>query len=303
MSRACEIRHRLGKIDIEIDNEKGTAVLSQTKFINDLLIKHDMQDCNDRNLPLPTTFNIEEAFEGEPLDKKDKQKYQSLVGSYLWLNRGTRSDISEAVWLMARGMAKPTKDFLDAALHIMRFLKSTCLHVLTYSRIANSSFDLSEYQIDSEVPTCFCDSNWAAPTSQSSNIIMFLNAALLWRTHKQESTALSSVQAELTALSEEAIDMKYSRKVLHDLGIRYYGPLPIFCDSKGAIENAKHPTTKNKLKHCDLKCFFIRECVDRHIVSVHKIAGIVNPADIGTKLLGKSKFIPFANYLLNRNDK
>ena len=70
--------------------------------------------------------------------------------------------------------------------------------------------------------------------------------------------------------------------------------------NKGAIENAKHPTTKNKLKHVDIKCFFIRECIDRRIVKVLKIAGSENPADIGTKILGKIKQNMFGSFLLNK---
>ena len=79
------IQHALG-ISVNIDYEAQTAVLSQSKFIQDLLVKHNMEGCNARTLPLPTTFDIETAFVGDKLNKSEKQLYQSLVGSFLWLN-------------------------------------------------------------------------------------------------------------------------------------------------------------------------------------------------------------------------
>ena len=138
--------------------------------------------------------------------------------------------------------------------------------------------------------------------SQSCNLIMFCNGALMWSTKRQDSTALSTVQAELCALSEQAVENKYCTLVFEFLDMKFTGPLPIFCDNKGAIQNAKHPTTKNKLKHVDIKCFFIRECIDRKIVSVFKILGTENPADVGTKLLGSLKFNMFSFFMMNIKD-
>ena len=295
-----EVKHALG-IDVERDGD-DTILLHQSQKIRDLLTKYDMLDCVPRTIPIQTSFKISEALDGELLNAEDKTKYQSIVGSYLWINRGTRPDISEATWLLARGMSAPTKEMLAAAMHCLRYLKGTINKKLIYSHNKYSSLDLTEYDYNSSIPTGFCDSNWDKPKSHSSNIIMFCNGALTWSTHKQESTALSTVQAELCALSEQAIENKYCSLVFEFLNMKFKDPLPIFCDSKGAIQNAKHPTTKNKLKHVDIKCFFIRECIDRKIVSVFKILGTDNPADVGTKLLGSLKFDLFSNFLMNLKD-
>ena len=284
-----------------IDVVCGDACITmcQERKIKDLLVKHDMQDCRERVVPLPCVFNIEEALDSTKLGKADTKLYQSLVGSYLWINRGTRPDITEATWLLARGMTSPTEMLLSAAFHLLRYLKGTVSRKLVFSFEKHSSLDLSKYEYDSSVPTGFCDSNWGVPRSQSCGIVMYMNAALVWYTKKQDSTALSTVEGELTALSDEAREMKYTANVFDFMGMEFNGPLPIFCDSKGAIENAKHPTTKNKLKHVDIKCFFIRECIQRKIVQVFKILGTENPADIGTKLLGQKLLKSYADFLSN----
>ena len=128
---------------------------------------------------------------------------------------------------------------------------------------------------------------------------MFYNAALNWKCNRQDSTALSSVEAELIALSEGGTLTKYTQLLFKELSL-HFNEIPIFCDNKGAIQNAKHPTTSNKLKHVDIKCFYIRECIDRKICKVFKIAGIENPADCGTKVLGYTKQSLFGNFMLNR---
>ena len=294
-----EVKHALG---ITVERDGDDISIHQSQKIRDLLIKYDMLDCAPRTVPIQTNFKLNVALDGEKLCDAEKQKYQSIVGSFLWINRGTRPDISEATWILARGMSSPTKELLDAAWHCLRYLKGTMDRKLTYSHTKNSSLDLKAYDYNPAIPTGFCDSNWDVPVSQSCNLIMFCNGALMWSTKRQDSTALSTVQAELCALSEQAVENKYCTLVFEFLDMKFTGPLPIFCDNKGAIQNAKHPTTKNKLKHVDIKCFFIRECIDRKIVSVFKILGTENPADVGTKLLGSLKFNMFSFFMMNIKD-
>jgi hypothetical protein len=197
-------------------------------------------------------------------------------------------------------MHAPTENSMRVAKETVRYLQYSKKFKLVYSTEQLSDLDLSDYEnYVTELPTAFCDANWDAPKSVSCNLIMWMNAAVIWSVSAQESTALSSVESELVSLSDMAREVKYIRKIFEDLGITITSPTTIFCDSKGAVQNAKHPVSKRKLKHVDIKHFFVRECVERFIVVVHKIATDFNPSDIGTKALGKIKFSTFANFVLN----
>ena len=60
----------------------------------------------------------------------------------------------------------------------------------------------------------------------------------------------------------------------------------MFCDNRGAIENARHPCYSNKLRHVENKIFFIREIVERGLALLEWIDGNLNPSDLGTKAVG-----------------
>ena len=200
-------------------------------------------------------------------------------------------------------MAAPTHECLKAAFHLLRYLKQTKKLSLTYS--FNQSTDLSTELVDNSIdvdfrtPTGFCDANWVAPRSVSFTLVMWMNCALLWKVTRQALTALSTVESELCALSEQAREMEYLRKILADLAMEIEKPLPIYCDNRGAIENAKHPILKDNLKHVATREFFVRGSIDHGTVAVHKIRGTMNPADVGTKLLAQLILRKYRSYLLN----
>lgn len=295
-----EITSTLG---IEVEHGENSVSLSQETQIANLLYRHNMETCVGRDIPLPTTFNLHQALEEEPLNAADKQIFQSLVGSYLYIGRNTRPDINHATWLLACAMSKPTKPCLKAAFYLLRYLKQTKSLKLTYS-YKNSSELISELcehgtDVDFRVPTGFSDANWSAPRSVSFTLVSWMNAALLWRVVRQSSTALSTVESELSALSELAREMEYLRKILTDLDINFERPLPLHCDNRGAIENAKHPILKDNLKHVAIREFFVRGSISRGLISVHKIPGTITPADVGTKLLAQPLIRKYRGYLLN----
>ena len=204
------IEHALG---IDFLYSKDRVQLSQRTKIVELLTRHEMLDCSNRTLPLPPSFNFDEALASELiLNVTDTKLYQSFVGSFLWINRGTRPDITEATWLLARGMSRPTLPLLKAARDLVRYLKFSQNYKLTYSNVKYSEIDLSEFSYSPGKLAAFSDSNWSIPVCQSATLVMFLNGALLWQTKKQDSTSLSTVESELTALSLCAQDLKYTIK-------------------------------------------------------------------------------------------
>ena len=302
-SRCKDQGEIVSTLGIELEHTPVSVSLSQQTQIEKLLYRHDMVDCNGRDVPIPSTFRLPEALDNVPLNAHQKQIFQSLVGSFLYIARNTRPDIGHATWILACAMSQPTEPCLKAAFHLLRYLKQTKQLKLTYKFSSSSELTpelLNEgVDVNFRVPHGFCDANWAAPRSVSFTLVMWMNAALLWRVHRQSSPALSTVESELSALSEQAREMEYATKIFTDLALNIEQALPIHCDNRGAIENAKHPILKDNLKHVAIREFYVRGSIDRGTVTVHKIRGTINPADVGTKLLALSMFRKYCDYLLN----
>ena len=56
------------------------------------------------------------------LSKEEKQRFQAITGSVMYLGQVTRYDILYDVNQLARAMAKPSKTHMAAAKHLHRYL-------------------------------------------------------------------------------------------------------------------------------------------------------------------------------------
>uniref|UniRef100_A0A1X7TDT0 Reverse transcriptase Ty1/copia-type domain-containing protein n=1 Tax=Amphimedon queenslandica TaxID=400682 RepID=A0A1X7TDT0_AMPQE len=70
----------------------------------------------------------------------DKTKYQSLVGSLLYLFKRTRPDITYAVSVMERFCCNPITQHMTAVKRILRYLRGTTLYGLFYKRGESEEF-------------------------------------------------------------------------------------------------------------------------------------------------------------------
>jgi len=70
-------------------------------------------------------------------------------------------------------------------------------------------------------------------------------------------------------------------------------PIPICGDNQGSIFIASNPVTEKRSKHIDIRYHFIRETIQRKLVTIYFIDGEENPADLLTKNLGSVKFLKF----------
>ena len=61
-------------------------------------------------------------------------------------------------------------------------------------------------------------------------------------------------------------------------------------DNKSAIALAKNPVFHGRSKHIHTRFHFIRECVEKGLVVVERVAGKEQKADILTKALGRINF-------------
>ena len=64
--------------------------------------------------------------------KMENRPYRSLVGSLLYVATCTRPDIAFAVVRLSRHLEKPSEEHWNAAIRVLRYLKSTTTHGICY---------------------------------------------------------------------------------------------------------------------------------------------------------------------------
>jgi hypothetical protein len=121
-------------------------------------------------------------------------RYQSIIGSLLYLMIGTRPDISYAVMHLSQFITNPSEDHYKAALHICRYLAGTQDYKLVYGKTADKGL------------MAYTDSDWAADKirrwSVTGYFFKLADGIISWCSHVQKTVALSSTEAEYMALSD-----------------------------------------------------------------------------------------------------
>ena len=73
--------------------------------------------------------------------------------------------------------------------------------------------------------------------------------------------------------------------ILHEFGFPQHGPSPLHIDNQSAISVSKNPEHFGRMKHLDLRFFWLRDVVEEGIITPVHIPGTQQPADALTKAL------------------
>jgi hypothetical protein len=119
---------------------------------------------------------------------------------------------------------------------------------------------------------------------------MLNNGAIVWKSRRQPTVALSTMVSEYMALTEATKELKWVRTLLAELGYSNGDkPTDLFSDSQSAIALAKNPVSHTCAKHIDLRHHFVREAIEDKIIWVQYIPTAEMTADSRTKALGLEK--------------
>ena len=233
-------------------NEKGDVWIGQPSYIQTLLRKFRMEDCNPAETPADANQKLKKAEENEEMS--NKEMYQSAVGSILYISTRTRPDISYAIGSCARFSANPTKGHWTAVKRIMRYLKGTINLGLTYSSI-----------IPNEL-VGFSDADWAGDVndrkSTSGYVFQICGGAISWRSKKQSCVALSTAEAEYMALASATQEAIWMKQLIGDLMTEVpNNPVRIYEDNQSTICIARNHQYHGRSKHIDIKFHFTRDQV------------------------------------------
>ncbi|HVX00074.1 MAG TPA: Ty1/Copia family ribonuclease HI [Candidatus Babeliaceae bacterium] len=225
----------------------------------------------------------------EEISEMKNIPYQSAVGAIMYAMLGTRPDISFAVTILSQFSNNPGKVHWNAVKRVLRYLNGSVNRKLVYG-------GRNSRQMDPEL-IGYCDADWASNVddrrSVTGYVFMLAGSAISWKTKKQPTVALSSVEAEYMAATQATKEAIWFRQFFAELGmVRIWKePTVIFSDSQGSIALVKNPEYHQRTKHIDIQHHFVREKVDSGEVVFKYIATEFMVADVFTKALSRNKHL------------
>ena len=280
MTDLGKIHYILG-MTIEWDADGKWLIIHQKQYVLDVVEKYRLSEAN--TVATPADVHVQLKKDDGCSKLVDATRYQSMVGSLLYMAVATRPDIAQAVGAVAKFCSRPSEAHLTAVKRILRYLKGT------------ANLGLKFMKSESGELTGYSDADWAGDVderrSTTGNLFLMSGAPVSWLSKKQTVVALSTSEAEYVALSMAAQEAVWLRRFLSDLTTTELGiPTIIMEDNQGAIAMARNPGSHARTKHIDIRFHYVREAVQQGAIALQYCPTDVMLADLLTKSLAKSRF-------------
>jgi hypothetical protein len=282
---------------IHHDRKNGRIYILQRGKIDAILQAFGLSNCK----PVPTPMLSSTALDQPPADQPPIDfPYRQAIGMLSYLAHASRPDILYAVTQVSQFVNNFSHDHVIAVKHIMRYLAGTRNLAISYDQ---ALYDRKEPT--SLLPVTYCDANWGGnlPDRKSVTglVVLFCGGPIYWSSKFQRNVALSTTEAELTAISEAARQVLYMRRLLPVLHIPTDMPLEIHNDNQGALKilESTAPPYHGRMKHYDIKTAHLRDTAKKGEIKFKYCPTTEMPADILTKALSRSKFIALRQRLVN----
>jgi hypothetical protein len=186
-----------------------------------------------------------------------------------------RPDISYSVGVVSRFMHLPQVQHMEAVTRILRYLKGTSDRGVFYGK--NRNLDLVAYT----------DADWAGDRdsrkSTSGYFTLVGGNLVTWKSKKQKVVALSSAEAEFRGVAKGITEILWLKKLLSELDFPPTETCKLFCDNKVAISISENPVQHDRTKHVEIDRHFIKEKLEKQIISLPHVKSEDQLADILTK--------------------
>ncbi|GFU41114.1 retrovirus-related Pol polyprotein from transposon TNT 1-94 [Trichonephila clavipes] len=224
-------------LGIEFEELGNSLLIHQRSYIRRLCEIYEKYKYPVSSLPIS---------KGQVLSKLDSPKtseeilsvpYRNLIGSLSFIAIRTRPDIIYAVNVLSQFQANPGIKHVNCLLRLLGYLKYTQEYKLELSKVKSLKL------------RCYSDSDFATNrgdrVSMGGFITFIGETPISWRTFKQKSVSLSTMEAEYVSLTEAAKEFTWLKNVVNNKSLNLeLSENVMFCDNQAAISFSNSPVEK-----------------------------------------------------------
>lgn len=262
------------------DIKKGTISLSQSRYLEKVLNKFQMQECKSKSTPMEKGLHLDLGEKG----KCSNHPYRELIGCLTYAAVTTRPDLCASVGYFSRYQSCFNEQHFNHAKNILRYIRGTIDMKLVYTK---------NHQANTLIG--YSDSDWAGDRNDSKStsgyVFKLYGNTISWASRKQPTVSKSSTEAEYMALTEAISECEWIKKLLVDLKVKFEDTVAIYEDNTSCIKIAEEPREYKRMKHLDVKYMFVRDFVQKKKYNLIQISSEDQLADIMTKALGRILFV------------
>ena len=193
----------------------------------------------------------------------------------------TRPDISFIVNLLGRRTSDPSPINLAVAREVCKYLSSMINEGVIIAK--REKEDLIKGYVDASQPK-----EEEGSRCQTGSPIALCGQPVMWTSRRQDVVAMSITEAEYIVMSEGLKDLAWMRQFLQEILPQHMWIPTIFTDNEAAQKLSTAQVYHRRTRHILHRFHSIRQEVDNRLVTIQRIRGKDNPADIFTKILPMS---------------
>ena len=266
-------------VGIHVESQGDTLKISQKAYIQSVFIVEDSERKERRTTPMAADIHLNDTS-SEFLSRPDGVKwYQKIIGSLNYAAHSSRPDIAFSVNLLSRYLQKPREIHLLSAKRILIYLFTTADLVIFYrTSDGNSLFAYSDASLVSK--------DTVDGKSTTGYCVFFNGNLVIWKSVRQTTVSLSTMESELVAISTALIALQQVRGILCELGVDV-AVYTIHTDSLPAIKylTSSGEASLPRTRHLALRFHFVKNEVASGVLKLQHVSSVKQVADILTKPL------------------
>ena len=273
-------------LGVNFEYSEDSILIHQSDYIGEVFKRFKDFNPSISSLPISKAVKYSKSdcsVSNADVENMSKFPYRSVLGCLSFLASRTRPDISYAVNIFSQFQENPGMLHWNGLLRLLGYVNYT------------SNLKLHLFCKDIKL-FIFSDADFASNRddriSMSGQILFLDRSPISWRTNKQKSITLSTMESEFVSMCDAVRELIWFDNIIRDCVsatiLQKQPPLPVlYADNQPAIDFTKSPIENRRSRHIDVKLLFIREWLFEDKFKLHYISSKSNLADPFTKPLTK----------------